>query len=271
MEAGASRSPLYSFWFLLGVTVGSGILAELAYDLLRSTGARDRLPALVALLIPPMVSGLLVPYLLIRFVYRSNLREFGIRWIEPGRPFAGWVVGSAALALVGWFAFWGALVGLLSVATRTSPESVPLTLAEFHAKNPLHVLMQGAPTPRVTAGVIHMTLLVGFIEELFGRGYLQNALDRRYTRVLGRGRFTVRTSTLLAAVLFAFWHTQWTGGSALAILKSAALSVIVLPPSLLLCIVYEKTRSMLAVIALHDVIDGGKLVTWYLWSRILPG
>ena len=271
MEADPQRSPLYSFWFLLGVTVGSGILAELAYDLLRSTGARERLPALVVIVIPPMVSGLLVPYLLIRFVCRSSLRRFGVCWVDPGRPFAGWLVGSSALALGAWFAFWGALVGLLSVATRTSPERVPLTLAEFYAKNPLHVLMQGEPTPRVTAGVIHMTLLVGFIEELFGRGYLQNALDRRHTRVLGRGRFTVRASTLLAAVLFAFWHTQWTSGSALAVLKSAALSVIVLPPALLLCLVYEKTRSMIAVIVLHDMIDGGKLLTWYLWSRILPG
>jgi membrane protease YdiL (CAAX protease family) len=271
MEADPQRRSLYSFWFLLCVTVGSGILAELTYDLLRSTGARERLPALVAVVIPPVVSGLLVPYLLIRFVYRSSLRDFGVRWIDPARPFATWLVGSSALALVTWFAFWGALVALLALAARTSPDRVPLTVAGFHAKNPLHVLLHGEPTPRLTASVIHMTLLVGFIEELFGRGYLQNALDRRSTRVLGRGRFTVRTSTLLTAVLFAFWHTQWTSGSPLAILKSAALSLIVLPPSLLLCIVYEKTRSMLAVIALHDVIDAGKLVTWYVWSRILPG
>lgn len=28
---------------------------------------------------------------------------------------------------------------------------------------------------------------------------------------------------------------------------------------------------MLCVILLHNVIDGGKLVTWYAWSRIFGG
>ena len=46
---------------------------------------------------------------------------------------------------------------------------------------------------------------------------------------------------------------------------------IVMVPSLLLSIVYEKTRSMLVVIVLHNVIDGGKVLTWYLWSVIFPG
>lgn len=271
MEGGA-RSYLYSFWFLLLVTVGGGMLAELAYDALRSIGARERLPALLVLVIPPVVSGVLVPYVLIRLLYRSRLREFGIRWIDPQHRVAPWLLGSSIAALVVWFAFWGAICLALQMAAHTAPDRVPVTLAEFHGKNPLHMLLHGTASPRLVATVIHMTLLVGFIEELFGRGFLQNALDRRYTRVFGRGRFTIRASTLLAAVLFAFWHTQWLGGDPKAILSSAAISLtIVLVPSLLLCLTYEKTRSMLAVIVLHDVIDGGKLLTWYLWSWILPG
>jgi len=270
--ATGTRSYLYSFWFLLLATMGGGMLAELAFDVLRSTGARERLPALLALVIPPAVSGLVVPYLLIRLLYRARLREFGIRWIDPQRRVAPWLLGSSVLALVAWLAFWGAICVALLMATKTAPDRVPLTLAEFHGKNPLHMLLHGASSPRVVATVIHMTLLVGFIEELFGRGFLQNALDRRYTRVFGRGRFTVPASTLLAAVLFAFWHTQWLSGDPKTILSSAAISMtIVLVPSLLLCLVYEKTRSMLAVIVLHDVIDGGKLLIWYLWSWILPG
>ena len=271
-ERSDSVSFLYSFWFLLLVTVGGGMLAELVYDLLRSTGIRERLPALVGLVIPPMVSGLVVPYLLIRLAYRSSLREFGIRWIDPDRRYAPWLLGSSVLAIVVWLVFWGLICAALLMATNATPDRVTMTLAELHAKNPLHALLQGSASERVTAAVVHMTLLVGFVEELFGRGLLQNALDRRYTRSFGRGRFTVRVSTLLAAVLFAFWHTQWLSGDPAKLLSSAAISLtIVLVPSLLLSVVYEKTRSMLAVIVLHDVIDGGKLLTWYLWSRILPG
>ncbi len=272
MDAAEPRSGLYSFWFLLGVTIGGGMLGELTFDLLRSTGLRERLPALVAVVFPPLVSGALVPYLLIRLTYRSTLRGFGIRWVDPQRPVLGWLLGSSAVALVAWVVFWGAIVVALSFATQATHDRVPMTLAEFHAKNPLHMLIHGAATPRIAATVVHFTLLVGFIEELFGRGFLQNALDRRYTRVFGRGWFTIRASTLLAAILFAGWHTQWLSGNPRAILASAAISLtVILVPSLLLCLLYEKTRSMLAVIVLHDVIDGGKLLTWYLWSRILPG
>ncbi len=262
----------YSFWFLLLVTVAGGMLAEATFDALTATGLRDRLPALVALVIPPAVSGLIVPYLLIRFLYRSSLRGFGIRWVDPERRVAPWLVAGSLLATITWMAFWGLLCAGLVMATKTAPDRVPLSLAEFYAKNPLHMLLNGPWNPRVAATVLHMTVLVGFIEELFGRGLLQNALDRRYTRVFGRGRFTVRASTLLAAVLFAFWHTQWLGGDVKSILSGMAISLtVVLVPSLLLSVVYEKTRSMLAVIVLHDVIDGGKLLAWYAWSLILPG
>jgi len=261
-----------SFWFLLIVTVIGGMLAEVAFGALKSSGLRDRLPALVALIIPPAVSGLILPYLLIRLVYRSRLREFGIRWVDPERRMAPWLVWGSIVTVLTWLAFWGLICAGLVMATKTAPDQVPMTLAEFHAKNPLHMLLSGSANPRIVATVLHMTVLVGFIEELFGRGFLQSALDRRYTRVFGRGRFTVRASTLLAAILFAFWHTQWLGGDAKAILGSMAISLtIVLVPSLLLSVVYERTRSMLAVILLHDVIDGGKLLAWYAWSWILPG
>ena len=68
------------------------------------------------------------------------------------------------------------------------------------------------------------------------------------------------------------WSAEWISLNPVSILGSMATSMtIVLVPSLMLCIVYEKTRSMLVVIVLHNVIDGGKLVTWYLWSVIYPG
>ena len=250
------RSYLYSFPFLLVVTIAGGLVGELAFAAIRATGLRDVLPTVLTVSLPAILSGALLPYLLIRFVYQSSLRDFGVRWLPPGHPATAWLIGSSALALGVWLAFWG----LLTVAFRLlPPDAMPMTLAEFHAKNPLYMLVHGVNGALLLPHILHMMIVVGFAEELFGRGLLQNALDRRYLGVIGRGRFSIRTSTLLAAVLFAFWHTEWIS------LNPASI------PSLMLCVVYERTRSMLVVIVLHNVIDGGKLFTWYLWSVIAPG
>jgi membrane protease YdiL (CAAX protease family) len=270
-EAPAS-SWLYSFRFLLLVTVASGVISEAVAMGLRVSGLRNSMPALLAISLPALVAGALLPYLLIRFVYRSTLRDFGVRWIDPQRPALRWFLGSAAGALILWFAFWGLLCVLLQFAAQAAPDQTAVSLAEFHERNPLGKLLRGDFDARLLGYVIHMTIVVGFAEELFGRGLLQNALDRSRQRVLGKGRFTVRVSTLLAALLFAFWHTTWLTTNPLEILSSMAISMtIVLVPSLLLAVVYEKTRSLLVVILLHDVIDGGKLLVWYVWSLILPG
>lgn len=269
LESRPEQSYLYSVPFLLLVTVVGGLVGELAYVAIREWGLRDVLPTMFTVALPAILSGAMLPYLLIRFVYRSSLRDFGVRWLSPGRRAASWLIGSSALALVVWFGSWG----LLYVAFRLAPpDAMPMTLAEFHAKNPLYMLLHGESGARVLPHILHMMIVVGFAEELFGRGLLQNALDRRYLGVIGRGRCSIRTSTLLAALLFAFWHTEWISLNSASILGSIATSMtIVLIPSLLLCVVYEKTRSMLVVIVLHNVIDGGKLITWYLWSVIIPG
>jgi membrane protease YdiL (CAAX protease family) len=262
---------LYSFWFLLLVTVLSGILAELIHLGLRETGLRDKLPPIAVVSLPALLAGAGFAYIVLRLVYRASLREFGVRWIDRSKPWLKWLIGSSILAVTLWMALWGLIcAGLLAAANAgTLPDHMP-SVAEFHRQNPLHMFMHGDHRPQLLAHLLHMFVIVGLAEELFGRGLLQNALDRRYLGVWGRGRFTVRTSTLLAAPLFAFWHTQWLGGWS-ATLSSAATSItIILLPSLLLAITYEKTRSMLVVIVLHNVIDGGKLATWYVWSLIVP-
>jgi len=173
---------LYSFTFLLLVTVGGGLVGELAFVAIRESGLREVLPTMLALSLPPILSGALLPYLLIRFVYRSSLRDFGVRWVSPNRSTVAWLIGSSALALVVWFGAWG----LLTLAFRmTPPDAMPMTLAEFHAMNPLYMLFHGDSAARVIAPVLHMIIFVGFAEELFGRGLIQNALDRRYTGVIG--------------------------------------------------------------------------------------
>ena len=261
-------SYLHSFGFLLIVTILGGMLSEIVYVALKAGGLRAALPPLVTVVLPVFLSGVILPYLLIRLLYRSTLRDFGILWTDPQRPWLGWFAGSSALVLLVWFAFWGGLCFLLIFVPE---DSDTLTRAELHSRNPIYMLVNNGYHAGIFATVFHWFVTVGFAEELFGRGLLQNALDRRYTRVFGRGRWTVRSSTILAALLFAFWHTEWLSPDPLNILGSLALSMtVVLVPSILLSVVYEKTRSMLAVILLHNVIDGGKLLAWYLWSLIWP-
>ena len=256
-----------SLKFLLLVTFVSGVLAEAIFHALRASGMRDVLPPIVAIVLPPLIAGTLLPYLLIRLAYRSTLRDFGVYWWKAGRPFVAWTLVPSVIVLLGWFGFWS----LLLVALGFAPDP-QVTAADLQAKNPLAMWLSGNHSPRLGATILHMMVSVGFVEELFGRGFLQNALDRIYAGTLGRGRFRVRVSTLIAALLFAFWHTEWLSFDVAAILKSLLVSMtIILVPSLILAVVYEKTRSMLAVILLHDVIDGGKLVAWYVAGLLFAG
>jgi membrane protease YdiL (CAAX protease family) len=187
-----------------------------------------------------------------------------------------WLLGAGAATMAGWLCLWAFVCGA-SAGGHGMPQ-LHITPEELYSKNPLYTLAHGTFDAHSLAIVIHMSLLVGFAEELLGRGLLQNALHQRYAGSLGQGWFSIRRSTLLAAVLFAFWHTRYLdlGPIALLPVKTILTSLlssmtIVLVPSLLLCVVYERTRSLLAVVVLHDVIDGGKLVAWFLWTLVFPG
>ena len=243
------------------MTVASTLLAHLTYDGVREAGLRKVLPAVVWTEIPPMVAGLLLPYFLIRLVYRSRLRAFGVSWFEPGRPVLAWFASAAMATLVVWAIVW---VGIFTLIGWAPVEAAVGTPADLVAANPLHAALWD-PRPRPVAYVLHMFIFVGFAEELLGRGLLQNALDRGHPGSVGFGRCRVGRSTVIAALLFAAWHIDWLVGSVSGVLGSIATSMtIVLLPCFLLCFVYEKTRSMAAVIALHNVIDGGKLAVWYM-------
>jgi membrane protease YdiL (CAAX protease family) len=267
---------LYSLGFLLLVTVAGSLLGRTSYHLLTTTGLRKSLPPLVALEIPPVLGGFVFPLLLIRFVYGKSLPDFGVRWFEPGRPFLGWLVGSSAVALVVWVVVWTVLFAVLVFRPRKAGRS-PMTPAKLAEANPLKWVLDGRGTTHNLVFVLHSFLFVGFAEELFGRGLLMNALERSYPGDLRILTVTVQRATLLAAILFAAWHIEWipitergTFGAfrLVSVIKSAVTCMtIVLLASFAICLVYEKTRSLATAVALHNVVDGGKLLTWYLLGR----
>ena len=96
-KAPVRRPLLYAAPFLLALTVLSGLVSELVAMLLRATGWRDVLWPPLVLSLPVGLAALVMPYLVIRLVYRSTLREFGIRWIDPARPWVGWLAGTSVV------------------------------------------------------------------------------------------------------------------------------------------------------------------------------
>ena len=265
-DRGASRFE-YSLGFILLMTLASGITCELTLLFLQFSGWEERLPPLVTGVIVPASGGLIFPLVVIHAVYGQTLREFGIRWIDPGRDAWRWLAVSGTVVLLGWIVIWLLLFVLVNFGPpgthAASPEMNPGML---QAKNPLYRLFHGADTAETVAAVVQPCLLVGFLEELFGRGLLMNALDRRYQTVWRWRRWAIRRSTVLASVLFAAWHINWLSSTLPEILESAVSALLLWPASFLLCVAYEKTRSLAVTVTLHAILDGGKLVGWYLVS-----
>jgi membrane protease YdiL (CAAX protease family) len=256
---------VYGFWFLLALTVLSTFIGELAFAWTDKVEPRGALGAVFWTEVPPFLCGFLFPYVVIRVVYRSTLASFGVHWFEPGRSVTAWLVGLSAASIAAWIPVWWLV---FSAAEMADAGELPFSVAELVALNPLQRMFLHPTDVQVFAVVLHMFVLVGFMEELLGRGLLQNALRRRYTGTLGRGRWSVSHSTFLASVLFAAWHVQWFGSVGEVVQSIGVSLTIVLVPVFALCLLYEKTRSMLAVIVLHNVIDGGKLVFWYIVGSI---
>jgi len=189
-----------------------------------------------------------------------------------------WCSGSSAAALAVWLCFWESPVEL----SRSLPEPGSPACQGFpgdvYARNPLLRLLITENRRRKLSFRAHMTVLVGFIEKIFGRGCSERTRQRYAgSEVWGVIHSQEHRARGTAFCLLA--HSVFMNLDAFGLLSAKTTSSrqrarsddVVLVPSLLLCIVYEKTRSLLAVSHPAQVIDGGKLLTWFLWSLVLPG
>jgi membrane protease YdiL (CAAX protease family) len=143
-------------------------------------------------------------------------RDLGLRLVPGGR--------ATALAFLGLFAY-----GWISVLWRRALHPAPIS---SNFANISH---------HSTAAIV----LAGFVacvgapvaEEIFFRGFLYRCL---------RNRLTVITACLITAVLFALIHTQYPLAGKLAV---GCFSLIT-------CLLYERTGSLLPGIAIHSFVDG---------------
>ena len=171
--------------------------------------------------------------------YRSSFQEIGLRKPTAREILLGLGLGVALFALAG-----GAEQGLGLVLKHVSPE-----LAERLAKITDSLSAGGMFEQIHNNGWKLAFLLTGAIaapigEEIFFRGFLYNALKRRWGIMIG--------------VVFS--------GLAFALIHFAPLAVIVIfPMGMLLAYVYEKTRSLWVTIMMHIFNNGAAfLLAWFL-------
>jgi len=143
----------------------------------------------------------------------------------------------------------GLLTGLLAAAVLL----VPLTLA-LPLWGPTLGLAASPSLPTGLAGVVaFMLLAVAIPEEAFYRGFLQQALDDRWGRRWGRGRWRCGPGLLVATLVFA--------GAHLAIYQTP-LALIVFFPGLLFGLLYARRNAVLAAAAFHAACN----IAWLFWG-----
>ena len=187
----------------------------------------DKLPpgVLIAATVAGDVVFLAVPLAFAAITVRPRLWHFGLRRTRLW-PTLGWAV----VALLGWFAFSMIYEALIN------PPGQQSTADDLGVNRSTTLLVVG--------GFV-VIVLAPIVEEFFFRGFIYRTL--RNTLV---GATTVRVGIVLAAVLdgllFGLVHTTNTPIAILPVLAVLGMAF---------CLVYERTGSLFAVIALHATVN----------------
>ncbi len=94
-----------------------------------------------------------------------------------------------------------------------------------------------APTLAIVLAGVAACVGAPVVEEIFFRGFLYRSL---------RNRFTVVGAALVSSMLFGFDHTQYP----------LSVRPVVMFFGVVMCLLYERTGSLLPGIAVHSLIDG---------------
>jgi uncharacterized protein len=158
-----------------------------------------------------------VALLFASFVRRPKPWHFGLRR-TPFWPAVGW----AALGLVSFYV----LAAIYTVAVQPDVEQ---TVAED--------LGADQSTIGLVAAGFMIICVAPFAEEFFFRGFFYGAL---------RTKFSVAVAAIIDGLLFGLIHFQGGTDGLLIVPPLAVLGIV-------FCLVYEQTRSLYPVIALHSI------------------
>jgi uncharacterized protein len=213
--------PRWPWWygpvgFLAGAVAGL-ISAGIAWALL---GVDDPGESPAAIIVGTLLlDGSLVAIALLfaSFVRRPQAWHFGLRR-TPFWPAVGW----AALGMFSFYVF-AAVYGVI-----VQPD-VEQTVAED--------LGADESSFGLLAAGFMIICVAPFAEEFFFRGFFYGAL---------RTKFTVATAAIIDGLVFGLIHFEGGSDGLLIVPPLAALGII-------FCLVYEQTRSLYPVIALHAI------------------
>jgi uncharacterized protein len=158
-----------------------------------------------------------VALLFASFVRRPRAWHFGLRR-TPFWPAVGW----AALGIFSFYVF----AAIYSVAVQPDVEQ---TVAEDLGADESTIGM-------IAAGFM-IICVAPFAEEFFFRGFFYGAL---------RTRFSIAAAAIIDGLVFGLIHFEGSTDGLLIVPPLAVLGVV-------FCLVYEQTRSLYPVIALHSI------------------
>jgi membrane protease YdiL (CAAX protease family) len=213
--------PRWPWWygpvgFLAGAITGL-ITAGIAWAILGVDSPGESPSAIIVGTLLLDGSLVAVALLFASFVRKPKPWHFGLR----GTPF--WpAVGWAALGIFSFYVF----AAVYSVAVQPDVEQ---TVAED--------LGADESTIGLVAAGFMIICIAPFAEEFFFRGFFYGAL---------RTRFSVGVAAVIDGVVFGLIHFEGSSDGLLIVPPLAALGVV-------FCLVYEKTRSLYPVIALHSI------------------
>ena len=208
--------------FVVGsiVVVGAAAAGLTALD-------TDKLPPgiLIAATVAGDVVFLAVPLAFAAITARPRLWHFGLRRTRLW-PTIGW----AALALFGWFVF------------STIYQAVVDPAGEQSTADDLGV---NRSTTLLVVGGFVVIVLAPIVEEFFFRGFIYRTLRNGLVGKLGLWA-GVAVAAILDGLLFGFVHGTNTPIAILPVLAVLGAAF---------CLVYERTGSLFAVIALHATVN----------------
>lgn len=209
--------PWYGPAALLTGLFGYSVLLVLVEGLLRAVGINPKSPgATDVLTIGQDVVFVATAVGFASMTARPRPWHFGLR----GRP----LLATARTALIGFVAYWVVWVAYNLAVNPHGKQSVTKDLGADKS------------TAALIGGAIVVLVVVPVAEELFFRGFFYRAL---------RTRFGIWSAAAIDAVVFGAVH--YTGTSTLTVLPELAVLGFVF------CLVYERTGTIYATIALHAV------------------
>ena len=215
------------FAWVVGTFVVGSIVVVAAAAAGITTLNTDKLPP--GILIAATVAGdivfVAVPLAFAAITARPRLWHFGLRRTRLW-PTIGW----AALALFGWFVF------------STIYQAVVDPAGEQTTADDLGV--NRSATLLVVGGFV-VIVLAPIVEEFFFRGFIYRTLRNGLVRRLGLAG-GIAVAAVLDGVLFGFVHGTNTPITILPVLAVLGAAF---------CLVYERTGSLFAVIALHATVN----------------